>query len=377
MEPINERIVLASNGRAGDGNAEALLDYLLIRKTREVWVIKHPLTASEHDTEFHSIDIYRDGALADTQRTRAPFRPPYTYPLDLVLPRLPSLAVDRWIGFTNLNVARGAYHRRRFGVRRLVYVCVDFSEDRFGKSPLTRAYDAMDKFALGAADEIWPISQASHDARVKRLATEARGRVHVFPMGAWLNRTPRVNSSNYARKRLVFLGGLIEKQGVQAVIDALKLLDPEYELDVLGRGPYEATLKEHARACGVASRVHFHGFIPSHKDVEAALANATVAVACYVPEIASFSKYADPGKLKAYLGAGLPIVLTDVSPNAREVAAEGGGELVAYSAQAIADAVKSITVSEQEWARRSNAALQYVQQYDWPRLFAAALQVDE
>lgn len=353
-----------------------MLDFLRERRTREIWVIKHSLLANESELGHHTLDTYRSGVHGDKRTAKAPFFPPATYPLDLVLPKVEGVFVDRWIGCTNLQVARGAWHRRWHGVGKLVYLCVDFSGDRFGDSMATRAFDYVDRLACLAADEIWPISQASHDARMRRLNITPKARVHVLPMGAWLDRTPHVAEENHARKRLVYIGALVEKQGLRATIEALALLGQDYELDVYGRGVYEAALKECAEKAGVATRVHFRGFLSDHKQLERVLADSTLALACYIPDIASFSKYADPAKLKAYLAAGLPIVLTDVSPNAKELAEKAGAELTEYAPEKIAAAITRCMQSEEAWWKRSRAAHTYMQAFDWNFLFCEAFQLE-
>ena len=72
--------------------------------------------------------------------------------------------------------------------------------------------------------------------------------------------------------------------------------------------------------------------MPDHRRVEELLAEASIAAAPSDPSETTFTRFADPGKLKSYLAAGLPIVLTDVPPNARELADEAGAELVPYDA---------------------------------------------
>ena len=76
----------------------------------------------------------------------------------------------------------------------------------------------------------------------------------------------------------------------------------------------------------------------------------------------------DPGKLKAYLAAGLPIVLTDVPPNARELEAEAGAAVVPFDADAVADAVARLLDSPDGWRERHEAALAYAARFDWPDL---------
>jgi glycosyltransferase involved in cell wall biosynthesis len=105
--------------------------------------------------------------------------------------------------------------------------------------------------------------------------------------------------------------------------------------------------------------------------VERILAAASLAVAPYRPH--SFTTYADPGKLKAYLAAGLPVVLTPVPPNAEELVREAGAELAPFDAAGLADAIARGLDSPEEWRRRRQLALAYRERFDWATLLPAAL----
>jgi glycosyltransferase involved in cell wall biosynthesis len=178
-------------------------------------------------------------------------------------------------------------------------------------------------------------------------------------MGAWVDRAPTTPADGFERRRAVFLGHLVPRQGVGTFLAALKLLD-DVEADVIGSGPLEQELRE--RAPGT---VTFHGYVGDHREVERLLSEASVAVAPYEQ---SFTQFADPGKLKAYLAAGLPIVLTDVPPNARELEREAGAEIVAAGARALADAIARAHASPEQWQARRVAALAYAQRFDWNTL---------
>jgi glycosyltransferase involved in cell wall biosynthesis len=97
-------------------------------------------------------------------------------------------------------------------------------------------------------------------------------------------------------------------------------------------------------------------------------------VAPYRPGEGTFTAYADPGKLKAYLAAGLPVLLTNVPPNAHALARDAGAELVAYDAEAIAKAIANGLSSPERWRERRRAALAYVTRFDWEVLLADLLE---
>jgi glycosyltransferase involved in cell wall biosynthesis len=119
--------------------------------------------------------------------------------------------------------------------------------------------------------------------------------------------------------------------------------------------------------------VTFHGYVDDHRDVEQILAGCSIAVAPYRSSDMTFTRHADPGKLKAYLAAGLPIVLTEVPPNAHELAEHAGAEIVTDDSAALADAIARALSSPDQWRTRRSAALAYAQRFDWNRLLGDLL----
>jgi glycosyltransferase involved in cell wall biosynthesis len=183
-------------------------------------------------------------------------------------------------------------------------------------------------------------------------------------MGAWVDRVPKTSPDGFKRRRAVFLGHLVPRQGVSRLIDAAERLGDDVAVHVIGTGPLEAELRERA-----PSAVTFHGYLDDHREVERLLRESAVAVAPYSRSKDTFTRYADPGKLKAYLAAGLPIVLTDVPPNARELQQEAGAEVVADNAEALAAGILRALASPDAWQARRESALAYARRFDWTKLF--------
>jgi glycosyltransferase involved in cell wall biosynthesis len=374
LRTVTESTFLIATNGTGDGPGQALRDYLRERGAREVTVVSHPL--SRDDPPVHVVTRYA----GDHRRTtciRLPNRPPWSFPLDLCVPvRLPD--VNAWFGFNNLAAFRGLAQRRLGKADKVYYWAVDFVPDRFGRGLTTRSYDSVDRFVSARVDARVELSEAALNARAARLGLPERrlAPAVVVPMGAWLARAPRVPADAWSRKRLVYLGHLVPRQGVSSLVSAMALLvgrHADVRLDVIGKGPQEPELRELTRALGLEQRIEFHGFVADHADVERLLAQASVAVAPYAELDDNFTRFADPGKLKAYLAAGLPIVLTSVPPNARELEAAGAALLSGGSPEALADSLGRLLGDEGVWLSAHRAALNHARRFDWPTVLGEAL----
>jgi glycosyltransferase involved in cell wall biosynthesis len=242
---------------------------------------------------------------------------------------------------------------------------------------MTRLYEWLDRRCVTSSDGRVELSDAAHDGRLRayHLPSETN-RAEVIPMGSWTGESPRCDVRCLEAPRLVFLGHLVERMGVPLVLDlaeALRDRGRSVPIDIVGGGPMLAQLQAMSTNRGLSEVITFHGFVSDFADVQQLLATAAIGLAPYETDETSFSRFADPGKLKAYLGAGLPVMLTPVPPNALEMASEGGAELLPPDPTAFADAVVAILDDRQEWIRRHEAATNYSLRFDWGRLFEAAL----
>jgi glycosyltransferase involved in cell wall biosynthesis len=358
-----------------DGPAQALREYLVGRDAR-VLTILHPLTSEEG--RRHLVTEYASGAVVEERALRSPLRPPASYAVDPFVPLVPQ-RVDAWFGFNPLACARGIAARKQRRAGSAVLWSVDFTPDRFGaKSPLTKLYDRVDRFCCRRADARVELSDAALRARNERLglAEDNAAPAHVVPMGAWLDRVPTTTADGAGSRSVVFLGHLVDGKGAELVVEAVRVLTArgeEIRADLIGGGPLEEAMRRKVAQLGLADRVRIHGFVPDHRDVERILAGSSVALAPYAPSPETHTRWADPGKLKAYLAAGLPVVLTDVPPNARELEREAGASIVAYDAEVIAEAVSATLADTEAWRRRREAALAYARRFDWNVLLGELL----
>jgi glycosyltransferase involved in cell wall biosynthesis len=365
------------NGTIESPPASGLLEYLVARGARQVTAVIHPLTIEDGDR--HQIVTYLPEQPPHKRTFRLPARPPYSYPLDALLP-LRAPRVDGWFAFNNLLGARGLLERRLGRAKTVVYWAVDFVPDRFGAgSAMTRTYDAVDAYCCRHADLRVELSRAALDGRDARhqLTNDASAPRVVAPIGAWLDRVPVTPEDGWRSRRVVFIGHLVERMGAQTVLQAMALLRErgvDVTADIAGRGPLEGQLRADAAELGLGDRVRFHGFISDHRELERLLAQASVALAPYNTRVESFTRYADPSKLKSYLAAGLPILLTDVPHNAHALASDAGAEVLEDAPSAFADAIERTLGDGAAWVRRRDAARDYARQFDWDNIVVNVLE---
>jgi glycosyltransferase involved in cell wall biosynthesis len=359
--------VVACHGKEEGPPAVGVWQFLVARRARRLDTIYHPLIREDGSTRRHT--VYEPGRPARRRTRRIPAWPPYSYPLDALLPLRPPRA-DLWIGFNNLLAARGLVEQRVGRVEQVAYWAVDFVPDRFGASPLTRVYDTLDAYCCRHVDHRVELSRAARDARDARhgVPEGSAAATQVVPVGAWLDRIPPAPEDGHAARRVIFIGHLVPRMGLDLGLEALAILMARgvpVHLDVAGHGEHEAELRRHAERLGISERVSFHGFIADQGELARLVSRSSLALAPYEPDPTSFTRFADPSKLKGYLAGGLPILLTDVPPNAEELARDGGAEVLPYEPAAWADAIERGLADPAAWRERRTAALAYARRFDW------------
>jgi glycosyltransferase involved in cell wall biosynthesis len=130
-------------------------------------------------------------------------------------------------------------------------------------------------------------------------------------------------------------------------------------------------IKKKADEAGMGDRVFVHGRVDDHRIVESMLFECGIAIAPYFPDDKnSFSYYADPGKIKVYLGCGLPIVITDVPPIAKELYRTKAGLISEYDVSDMADKIQEIW-NEKNYLIFREHSKKLGMQFSWKNIFDA------
>jgi len=225
------------------------------------------------------------------------------------------------------------------------------------------------------ADETWNVSNRIAEGRekIRGLSRKTYNKQKVVPIGVWIDRVKRLPFGKIKKNQLLFVGNLLEKQGVQIVLDSIpdivKKL-PDFHFLVVGGGEYESTLKQKVKMLKLEKHVTFTGWIKEREKLDTIMADSAVAIAMYDKKKDTFTYYADPTKLKDYLSAGLPILLTDVPHNAKDIENNKCGIIIEYDKGSIFQAVVSIMKDEGKLRGYRQNALKYIKQFEWIKIFS-------
>ena len=177
--------------------------------------------------------------------------------------------------------------------------------------------------------------------------------------------------------RAVYCGSFHQGKGVETLIAAAAMV-PEVAFDVIGGAPEQVQ----AMSALAPSNVRFLGRLP-YDDTQRLLPGYDIALAPYgsvvrgvrTPEHESLAAWMSPLKLFEYMGAGLPIVTSDL-PVLKEILSHGATALMVSpdDPAAHAAAIRQLASDGALRLRLAQAAQQALRAYTWENRAARILE---
>lgn len=282
---------------------------------------------------------------------------------------------DYYIGMDGLCTNFGLPFKR-FLFKKIVCWSIDFvPTNRFDSVYKNFIYRKLNVNAFQKSDEMWDHTpkMVEEKKRILGLNPNTYKKHRIVPLGLWIDRIKVYPYEKCNQHELVFLGHILEKQGIQLVIRSiphiLKFV-PDFRFKVIGSGNYLSSLKDLVREMKLDKYVSFMGRIERDEDVEAEVAKSSAGIAPYIKNLDTFTQYgADPGKIKAYLACGLPVLLTDVSYNAKEVVNYGCGFIIKEDERDIATKIVKVLTDSHLNRKLRSKSMEYRNRFDYNSIF--------
>ncbi|MDO8269841.1 MAG: glycosyltransferase [Candidatus Levybacteria bacterium] len=358
------------------GASHALRDYIIKKGKVNLLFISLPLITQEH----LFVENYTNGKkeLKDRRKKINLNIIEYIYELVYILwfSIIFSKKIDVFFGVDPLNAFAGLILKRFGKVSKVVFYGIDFVPKRFENNVINALFHFIEKIVVKQSDEVWNVSPRIAEGRRKYLKIDDKKFLQkTVPIGIDKITRKKSDKVNY---KMIFIGHLLEKQGLQLVIDALPnilMKVPDLKLIIIGGGEFENVLKGRVRSLKLGNTANFLGWIQDRKIIANEMMRSDIGIACYKPEkdrLTNFTYYADPTKIKDYLSFGLPVLTTNVPYNAREISSAGCGFVVEYRKESIEKVIIGFYKNRSQIAEKKKQAYLYIEKSTWKRIFDKA-----
>lgn len=231
---------------------------------------------------------------------------------------------------------------------------------------------SVKRWVVNTSAYLTVVSSAMKDAAIS-LGIE-KSKIDTIPMGVDSQQTFTPSADVKRRDGLIFVGRLVDKKGIEYLIDAMPLVlerHPEQHLTIIGDGPLKASLLERCREKCIEHAVTFAGSI-TNESIPPYLQQSAIAI---IPSVVTDNgdQEGAPVAIMETLACACPTIVSDY-PGARDIITDGENGLLVpqRSAQKIAEKISFLLENadvREALGRRGRESVQDT--FDWTVISSA------
>jgi len=285
----------------------------LVKMGFDVFTIEHPYNKFDSKQRIYSKFEDSDNIISlKVASTKAGF--PFSYLFDLIWP----FELNRYfiaISFSPHLTLRNLFLKKLGLIKLVVHWNIDYSPVRFQNKLLNFVYTKMDKFSLINSDLQVDLSHSALTKRLQAYKLNLTSKNFVIPVGTTFKSEPYLEA--LTTLQFVFLGKFNWNQDVDLLMKVFsdkEIKELDINLHLIGDGENFLKLKNKYSS----NRIIFYGN-RNQFEIDSILRSCHVGLAPYVSHPKNFTSFADPSKIKKYSEFALPLIMTHVPPNAKEL----------------------------------------------------------
>lgn len=285
---------------------------------------------------------------------------------------------DLFIGTNNLLVLAGLILKKIIKIKIIIYQIVDFSPKRFKNNVINEIFYSVDRLCCYNANYIWPLDKKIIEARIEYRYLNPR-KITKWYAVSFGNHSFSLKDRfkiKASPKKLVYLGGLFKYKGAQLFIQIIEKLKNEYPhiaLQIIGKGDMDTELQNEINKKNLNNNIKLLGYIEDNNKVNDILLESGIALAPYNPDPISISYFADMGKVKVYLGCGLPVIITRVPPIHKVIEETKSGLIGEYDPDDFAKKISFLIDNPDIYSTYRKNSFDLGLKFDWNILIEKAL----
>lgn len=252
-------------------------------------------------------------------------------------------------------------------VRHVIFYSHGIDFTRFGSRWANRVYQALDRFSARQSDYNWSLSQNMFPIRMRQGIP--RERLFWIPSSLPIDSLPR--KPFVKNHSLVFLGVINDKNGVGILPDIIMEVRKKVQdvhLDIMGDGDMRDSLKTRIKKMGLARHIRMLGNL-EFKKFKNVMTNYRAGLVTYKYSEVNLIPTSDSMKMRVYLAAGLPVILTKGFIFSDEVTKNNLGFAVEYDVTAFSKSIIRILTDDGLCRTLRNNALAYSKTMDLTAIY--------
>jgi glycosyltransferase involved in cell wall biosynthesis len=367
----HQKIVLSSHVSSVYAPTKPLVKYL-IKKFSNVSIIYHPF--SDLVGEPSTCALYVNGNLKEKSEAKNTKNENANYPLSFLLNFYFILSkknkYDLFIGMDCLNAICGIILRKIGIVDKVIFYTVDYARIRFKNKIMNNVYHLLDKICVKNSDYVWNVSKRICNVRMQQGLVASRN--FLVPNGVHIDQVNYLPPEKITKESFFYVGHLKKEKGIHSIITSMpKMIEtvPSARLIVIGGGSYRRQLEDIVNNLGLQNHVFFLGSM-TNENILKEIVKYGIGLAPYTSS-EDYNFYCNPVKVKEYLAAGCPVIITDVPDISLDVKKYELGFVIKekdFQGEFIQCAIKILRNSELYERYRRNA-LEYASKYDWDMIY--------
>lgn len=230
-------------------------------------------------------------------------------------------------------------------------------------------YKTLDKICFNHCDFTWNTTQAMIEAR----GLKGNPRHLVVPYPIWKEEIQLFPPEQIEKTSLVYIGSFCGGE-FPLILEALALLKKEKPSIKLLVASYEAIPPEAIKKIEelkLRENIYLLGFILKEEELDEVIRHCRVGLAPYDP--ASFKRYNDPARIKAYMTKWVPVITTEATELGRLLKEKKAGVVISYDAKELASAIRNLIENDSLWKEcRQNAVKLLEEHFEVNDVFSRA-----
>lgn len=230
------------------------------------------------------------------------------------------------------------------------------------KSLVIRAFERVKKLYHGRVDFRCYLSDSINRVMNGRICSEPWRRTISWGLRLY----PGCEADRGDSRQLLFVGLLRNGQGIDKILDFIAA-NREYRLAIIGEAAadYDREVQRFIDERRVGDRVFFPNRFYSQEELLVEAKRSFAGIALYDLSADNFTHYADPGKVKAYVEMGLPVIMSRISDVVKKIEEFRAGEIV-DSAEGVGEAARKIMANGADYRKGVLAMAAY---FDYDRYY--------